>query len=86
MSFHEHDHNNLDCWCSPIAYRLCPECDGEGCWFCEGKAPWPGLFLATDWEKQDDYTPLLIVHAGPEELPPDDVIADAVQAMHADGD
>lgn len=79
-----HSKDREDCWCHPVMYKLCPECDGEGCWRCEDQAPWPGLLVATEWERQDESTPCLIVHAGPEEIPPLDVIQQAIQAMRAD--
>lgn len=82
----EHETGDPDCWCHPIAYTLCPECEGDGCWRCEGHAPWPGLVPASEYEAGDDTTPCLIVHGGADELPPADYIRHIVEAMQQDLD
>lgn len=73
-----------ECWCHPTAYTLCTECDGDGCWRCEGQAPWPGLLIASEYEKSDETTPILTVHNDPQELAPSWVIREAIVAMQQD--
>lgn len=84
MTTRPHDPNSVACWCGPIVYRLCSECDGDGCWCCQGKAPWPGLIPAPPCEAENEQTPCVIVHQVPEELPPATVMRDVVLAMQAD--
>lgn len=52
-----HDTATDDCWCAPVKYAICPECDGaeSGCWHCEGDRP--GLVPAVP-----DSDPLIVVH------------------------
>lgn len=42
----DHDESR-DCWCQPTVKRLCPECDGDGCWMC-GDGVLPGASPTED--------------------------------------
>ena len=54
------EHTDNDCPCGPIPYRLCPECDGSGCWRCVG--PYPGLCVATAAEADDEEISVIWLH------------------------
>lgn len=64
----EHVTEGYHCWCGPMFYQICPECDGSGemqsrkgttqCWYCRGEYH-PGLLLAAPYT---DEGPFIIVH------------------------
>ncbi len=54
----DHSSHSLDCWCEPIAYVLCDECEyhTDDCWKCDEQRLVKVEFI-------DDQTPYIVVHA-----------------------
>lgn len=74
----EHNTDSMDCWCDPMAWMVCPECNGnpEGCWKCR-KYSRPGSDNASAHpttaglvpHNGDEHTTAIIIHRGPPDAP-----------------